>query len=62
MTKKIKVEEYEKLFRKVNRSLDKKIKALKSDTERIKESSKLDDTNKNSKSGWYRNTSVIIEP
>ena len=51
MTKKIKVEEYEKLFRKVNRSLDKKIKALKSDTERIKESSKLDDTNKNSESG-----------
>lgn len=45
MAKKIKVEEYKKLFKKVNRSLDKKIKVLKGDTERLKDSSKLDDAN-----------------
>jgi len=47
MTKKIKVQDYEKLFKKVNKSLDKKIKVLKEDTERLKESSKPNDTDNN---------------
>ena len=46
MTKKIKVQDYEKLFKKVNKSLDKKIKVLKENTERLKGSPKPNDTDK----------------
>ena len=44
MPKTIKIQDYEKFFKKVNRSLDKKIKVLKEDTERLKVSPKIDDT------------------
>ena len=45
MPKTVKVQEYEKLFKKFNRLLDKKIKGLKDGAESLKVSSRVEDGN-----------------